>query len=288
MSAEREEISMSGYWIGKCYQKMSLFRIGLALFVSFAASAEQIESVAVSVNTIIEGFTQSDLSSVTLDYTVVWVGKPEFPNFQAYWSIEPALFNQGEHFFARVTSSPKKLSETTIDPFVETEESRFLSSSELIQVNHPFVNDLAESISSRESGSSVQIVREILRKLPDVLRYPETDGLLPLRNTEVILQGFDGRNQVEGECKSFSNLFVAIARNLGVPARIVSGFKMSEYGALGHYWVEAYLGSGNGWVPIEPQYENGDVTSAYLPDGIVDEFEKTVTDSLVYVLKGHL
>jgi len=64
-----------------------------------------------------------------------------------------------------------------------------------------------------------------------------------------------------GHCEYFATSMVLMLRAVGVPARLVSGFKGGEWNHLGRYylirqsnahtWVEAYLG-GVGWVPFDP------------------------------------
>src|ERR1041385_4515814 len=46
----------------------------------------------------------------------------------------------------------------------------------------------------------------------------------------------------EADCSEFSALFVAMARSLGLPARIVSGLAYSGNSFGGHAWVEVWAG----------------------------------------------
>ena len=62
----------------------------------------------------------------------------------------------------------------------------------------------------------------------------------------------------EGFCEHFATAFVLMARSLGIPARIVTGFLEGEWNAAGgyfivrqsdaHSWAEVYAGRGPGWV----------------------------------------
>ncbi len=55
----------------------------------------------------------------------------------------------------------------------------------------------------------------------------------------------------EADCLEHSELYVALARSLGLPARVVSGAAFSG-GAFGaHAWVEVYLGK---WVELDPTW----------------------------------
>ncbi len=55
----------------------------------------------------------------------------------------------------------------------------------------------------------------------------------------------------EADCLEFSELFVAMARSLGLPARIVSGIAYSGGAFGGHAWVEVYVGE---WVEMDPTW----------------------------------
>ncbi|RLE77879.1 MAG: hypothetical protein DRJ56_01405 [Thermoprotei archaeon] len=62
-----------------------------------------------------------------------------------------------------------------------------------------------------------------------------------------------------GACGHYARLYVALARALGIPARVVCGFSLpyAEFGRVyvirsTHAWALAYV-PGHGWVPVEPQ-----------------------------------
>lgn len=69
----------------------------------------------------------------------------------------------------------------------------------------------------------------------------------------------------KGVCEDYSELFVALLRASGVPARIVGGFWVDKdksgnvVGSTRHAWAEYYLPE-YGWVPVEP-------TNIYYTDG---------------------
>ena len=59
-----------------------------------------------------------------------------------------------------------------------------------------------------------------------------------------------------GVCQDFSQIFVAAARLLGLPARYVSGYMLDDGGmkAASHAWAEAHV-QGLGWVGFDPANE---------------------------------
>lgn len=62
----------------------------------------------------------------------------------------------------------------------------------------------------------------------------------------------------QGVCDELSNLFVSMARSLGIPARVVSGITYTDselfnYNWGAHGWTEVYF-PGYGWIPFDPTY----------------------------------
>ena len=55
----------------------------------------------------------------------------------------------------------------------------------------------------------------------------------------------------EADCSEFSQLYVSMARSLGLPARIVSGLAYSGNSFGGHAWVEVWIGK---WIELDPTW----------------------------------
>lgn len=89
-------------------------------------------------------------------------------------------------------------------------------------------------------------------------------------------------------CMEFSDSFIAIARSMGIPAREINGYALSENSEtepvninLGgadilHSWVEFY-DPNNGWIAIDPTWG---ATSK------IDYFTKTDLSRVIFVIKG--
>ncbi|HEU4767874.1 MAG TPA: transglutaminase domain-containing protein, partial [Pyrinomonadaceae bacterium] len=65
----------------------------------------------------------------------------------------------------------------------------------------------------------------------------------------------------EADCSEFSQLFVAMARSLGLPARIVSGLAYSGNTFGGHAWVEVWVGE---WVELDPTWGTNFVDATHI------------------------
>ena len=55
----------------------------------------------------------------------------------------------------------------------------------------------------------------------------------------------------EADCSEFSQLFIAMARSLGLPARMVQGIAFGGNSFGGHAWVEVWVGK---WVELDPTW----------------------------------
>lgn len=65
----------------------------------------------------------------------------------------------------------------------------------------------------------------------------------------------------EADCLEFSELFVAMARTLGLPSRIVSGLAHGGSSFGGHAWVEIWAGE---WVELDPTWGTNFVDATHI------------------------
>jgi hypothetical protein len=67
-----------------------------------------------------------------------------------------------------------------------------------------------------------------------------------------------------GDCTEYSDLFAALCRAKGIPARVIEGYA-ADSGPddlrFGHNWTEVYLDD-FGWVPFDPIYDDNNGSSA--------------------------
>ena len=55
----------------------------------------------------------------------------------------------------------------------------------------------------------------------------------------------------KGDCTEFTDVFVALARQFGIPARHVSGYIVTKSTSIGHSWAEVYTRD-KGWISVDP------------------------------------
>ncbi len=65
----------------------------------------------------------------------------------------------------------------------------------------------------------------------------------------------------EADCVEFSELFIAMARSLGLPARMVSGLAYGDSSFGAHAWVEVHVGR---WIEIDPTFGTNFVDATHI------------------------
>ncbi|HSK63349.1 MAG TPA: transglutaminase domain-containing protein [Pyrinomonadaceae bacterium] len=65
----------------------------------------------------------------------------------------------------------------------------------------------------------------------------------------------------EADCTEFSELFVGMARSLGLPARMVSGLAYNGSSFGGHAWVEVWIGK---WIELDPTWGTSFVDATHI------------------------
>jgi len=130
----------------------------------------------------------------------------------------------------------------------------------------PRVMELAKRVSADQETSFLKasaIERYLSSSYGYTLQLPLTPPKDPVAN-------FLFERKV-GHCEYFASSMVVMLRTLGIPARIVNGFRGGEYNDLtdsfivrgqnAHSWVEAYF-SGYGWYTFDPTPASSSVTAS--------------------------
>ena len=79
-----------------------------------------------------------------------------------------------------------------------------------------------------------------------------------------------------GDCNEHTALYVAMARSIGIPARIAVGLVYSRGAFYYHAWPEVYIDEGSGrglWLPVDPTFNQfpADATHVRLARGGLDK-----------------
>lgn len=152
---------------------------------------------------------------------------------------------------------------------------KYLEPKEYWEVNDPFIQDLAAKLKTPRAIYDFVVTNlkyDYDRVRPNVERL---GALKALDNTEIAI------------CMEFTDLFIAIARAVGIPAREINGFAYTENPEIQplslvadvlHSWPEYYDLKRQVWVPIDPTW--GSTT------GGVDFFDKLDLRHFTFVIHG--
>jgi transglutaminase-like putative cysteine protease/Flp pilus assembly protein TadD len=140
-----------------------------------------------------------------------------------------------------VTTSARRIPEklTVQLPVAGAEFAPFLNPTARINSDDPRIVALAKQIAGEDKDG-----RSVARKIGEW-----TYGNLKWKKVESdTVETLASR---EADCLEHSELYVALARSLGLPARVVTGAALGGGSFGSHAWVEIYLGE---WVEIDPTW----------------------------------
>ena len=123
----------------------------------------------------------------------------------------------------------------------------------------PRIRALAQEIAPPSVRTDYQKAERILGFLSDSDRFSYTTDMRPTAGVEPVEDFLF--NLKRGHCEYFASSMVVLLREVNVPARLVNGFKVSEWNPISgayivrqqhaHSWVEAYLRP-YGWRTLDP------------------------------------
>lgn len=149
----------------------------------------------------------------------------------------------------RIELDGDKLAPVLLNEYEYGEEvSLYLEPSTKIESDSADINTLADQIVGDESDI-VTIARKAAAWTSQNIEF---DNLLAQQIWDGTVDSQSALKTLEtgkGTCSEYTNVFIAIMRNRGIPARFVSGY---VYEGMYHAWAEFYL-YGVGWIPVEAQ-----------------------------------
>lgn len=168
--------------------------------------------------------------------------------------------------------SPKQIKAwTKADRFWETD-------------NPTIKNLLGEIFKNGLPGSAKEKAEKIYHYVTDSLKYNQ--ARLDSPNFERLGAATAVNNPDQAVCREFTDLFIALSRSAGLPARELDGYAFSQNKLLRplsssanlfHCWPE-YYDEREGWVMVDPTWEN--------TSGGVDYFHKFDLNHLVLAIRG--
>lgn len=136
------------------------------------------------------------------------------------------------------------------------EIAQYLDPTLLINCKDPVIANIADTLFGN-GCNTFELINKGLKFCSGYLTFSDslameiTNGNCKTLPVETILK------TKKGTCSEYTNLFLALMRQKGIPARFISGFiympDQNFYGC--HAWAECYI-KGYGWVPVDPQPAN--------------------------------
>ncbi|MCH7641155.1 transglutaminase domain-containing protein [Patescibacteria group bacterium] len=170
----------------------------------------------------------------------------------------------------QIFSSPRKLSVATVLP-----QDYYLGSSEFWHVDDTAIVDLANDLKTPKriyQYVSTQLTYDYVRVKPNVVRLGAKGALL---------------NPDSAICMEFTDLFIALARAAGIPAREINGYAYTENPEIQplslvadvlHAWPEYWDEERQAWIPVDPTWAS--------TTGGVDYFSKLDLRHFTFVIHG--
>lgn len=170
------------------------------------------------------------------------------------------------------------------NPFLDSSlRQKYTSSDKYWEKDNPQIRSkLAEILGSGTQGNSEK-VKLIYHYTVNSLKYNKeriNDNIERFGAVTAL------NNPTEAVCMEFTDLFIALARAAGIPARELDGYAYSANSTLRplslnkdilHAWPE-YWDDNRGWVMVDPTWEN--------TTGGVDYFNKLDLNHFVFAIKG--
>lgn len=170
---------------------------------------------------------------------------------------------------AKVSYKPKK------EVLTDTEKNIYLKPQNYWEVNDPEIRKLAKELKTPEA-----IYKYVVTNLKyDTDRVKETQERAGAKGVLA--------NKASAVCLEFTDLFVALSRAAGIPARAVEGYANTNNSAkrplsllkdVLHSWPEYYDENKKAWIMVDPTWEN-------TTEGI-DYFNVFDFDHLTFAIKG--
>jgi hypothetical protein len=156
----------------------------------------------------------------------------------------------GYRSLVKVRNSIYKVKEKVEFPITDIDEEykTYLKSTEYIDINNE-IRSKANELASGEDDL-YKIVYKVGKWTRDNIEYDSNS----LTEKAVQPASWVLRNK-EGVCDEITNLFIALLRSVGIPARFVSGVAYTNLNNVfgNHGWAEVYFPN-HGWIPFDVTY----------------------------------
>jgi transglutaminase-like putative cysteine protease len=138
--------------------------------------------------------------------------------------------------------------------------NKYLNPTELIESESPIISLIIDSL-TKDIVYTYNLIDTILNFVSSSIDYDDTLAKKISKGENYTQSALKTLNLKRGTCSEYTNLFLALVRNAGIPGRFVIGKILLPDGSqIYHAWAECYL-EGIGWMPVEVQNGN-----TWIPD----------------------
>ncbi|MGL5634480.1 MAG: transglutaminase-like domain-containing protein [Sarcina sp.] len=119
----------------------------------------------------------------------------------------------------------------------------------------PAIDAKAKQITSRDTND-IEKARSIYNWVGENIKYDDAkaEEIVKNQGKGVASGAIEAFNTREGVCFDYASLYAAMAKDVGLKVRIISGegYTGSSWGP--HAWNEVYIPSENKWIPVDPTF----------------------------------
>jgi transglutaminase-like putative cysteine protease len=155
----------------------------------------------------------------------------------------------------------------TIEPAAaDATAASYTRAEPFIESDAPEIKEAAEQLVSGITGTRARAER-LVRAV---------NGMIDKKPTLSLPSALEVLRTKVGDCNEHTALYVALARALGIPARISAGLVFVRGAFYYHAWPEVYVDEGKGtglWLPVDPTFNQfpADATHVRLARGGLDK-----------------
>lgn len=183
------------------------------------------------------------------------IREDEYGNVYAYFNLEGLRPTQKYKITVKrdvLVSSYEKTIPSRTNSIINNETNRFIEPAERIESDDPEIIAKAKEITEGQSTD--------YKKAQAIFEYINTNMTYDTSSAYANKGSVSAFKNMSGVCEEFATLYGAMARAVGIPTRLIEGYKVETKKSgdvitgrelVNHVWCEIYLDE-YGWVPVEP------------------------------------